>query len=226
MDDFSSLAVEKCLLEPLSSIFCTKNIEALDDDLVRIVAAEGNNSRMERKRLNKKLSILQRSLSQLHRLKRYNLAGKCYIKLVTTRGRNYDSDQKTGPNRPGDALNSDGSELGDQEERNQDSPAGSEMQSQSLVEETTRPPPVFLRSHKVDEEPEPELTPEEDPAPEEAPEIKEAPKIEEAPAFEEEPAFEAYEMKTAETDLWGIGVLKKDKKDKKKKRHPGGISWE
>ncbi|EXJ65394.1 hypothetical protein A1O7_01735 [Cladophialophora yegresii CBS 114405] len=75
VDDFSNLAVEKCLLEPLAVIFCPKVVDSLADDVVENIAAEDENSKLERGRLLHKRVKLQESLLQLHRLDRHNVTG-------------------------------------------------------------------------------------------------------------------------------------------------------
>ncbi len=84
MDDFSILAVEKCLLEPLAIIFNSRVVGGLADDIVRAIATEDENSKLERERLTSKLKTLQSCLEQLHRLDRHNVSGEmyeCYSKL-------------------------------------------------------------------------------------------------------------------------------------------------
>ena len=76
MDDFSNLAVERCLLEPLSAIFRPQSVETLPDDSVQVIAAEEDESRLERHRLEEKTAVLQRSLTQLRRLDRHNFTGR------------------------------------------------------------------------------------------------------------------------------------------------------
>lgn len=75
VDDFSNLAVEKCLLEPLLAIFRPQSVEKLPEETVQAIAAEEEDSKLERARLKEKTSILQRSLAQLRRLHRHNLKG-------------------------------------------------------------------------------------------------------------------------------------------------------
>ncbi|RMD39935.1 hypothetical protein DV735_g5197, partial [Chaetothyriales sp. CBS 134920] len=79
VDDFSNLAVEKCLLEPVSTIFSSGVVDALQDSIVEDIAAEDENSRIERRRLEEKIAVLQACLKQLHRLDRHHLADKSNI---------------------------------------------------------------------------------------------------------------------------------------------------
>ena len=78
MIDFGNLAVEKCLLEPLATIFCPRAVEMLRDDTVYAIAAEDESSRLERARLQEKVASLQKSLADLRRLRRYNWSGEFY----------------------------------------------------------------------------------------------------------------------------------------------------
>lgn len=82
MDDFSTLAVEKCLLEPLSIIFSSRIVDSLSDGIVEAIAAEDESSKLERGRLALKVNTLQSGLKQLHRLDRHNISGKMYAGLV------------------------------------------------------------------------------------------------------------------------------------------------
>ena len=81
MDDFSILAVEKCLLEPLAIIFNSRVVGGLADDVVRAIAAEDESSKLERGRLTLKVKTLQSCLEQLHRLDRHNISGEIYACL-------------------------------------------------------------------------------------------------------------------------------------------------
>ena len=72
------LAVEKCLLEPLSVIFTSRIVHDLADDIVQAIAAENESSRLERGRLTTKLEILQSGLQKLHRLDRHKASGEFY----------------------------------------------------------------------------------------------------------------------------------------------------
>jgi hypothetical protein len=73
VDDFSNLAVEKCLLEPLAVIFGPQVVDTLADGVVEKIAAEDESSKLERERLLHKRTKLQESLLQLHRLDRHNV---------------------------------------------------------------------------------------------------------------------------------------------------------
>lgn len=75
-DDFSVLAVENCLLEPIALIFCSRVVTTLPDPTVEAIAAEDESSRVERKRLEKKISTLKTCLHHLHRFDRRTIPGK------------------------------------------------------------------------------------------------------------------------------------------------------
>ena len=73
VDDFSNLAIEKCLLEPLPAIFTSQTVNLLEDSIVADIAAEDEISRHERILLEEKVKILQTSLQRLHALDRHHL---------------------------------------------------------------------------------------------------------------------------------------------------------
>jgi hypothetical protein len=75
VDDFSNLAIERCLLQPMKNIFCAQTVEEQTEDMVQLLAAEDESSRNERVRLEDKRDALKRSLDQLHRLERHNFNG-------------------------------------------------------------------------------------------------------------------------------------------------------
>lgn len=79
VDDFSNLAVEKCLLEPLKNIFCAQTVESQTDEIVHSLAAEDEGSQKERKRLETKVNALLHSLDRLHRLDRLNFKGQYQV---------------------------------------------------------------------------------------------------------------------------------------------------
>lgn len=85
MDDFSNLAVEKCLLDSLPTMFCSRTVNFLSDDVVKDIAAEDETSQLERQRLDEKITILQKSLDELHRLDRHNLMGNTSISDTISR---------------------------------------------------------------------------------------------------------------------------------------------
>jgi hypothetical protein len=85
VDDFSNLAVEKCLLKPLAIIFNSGVVISLANDVVEAIAAEDESSKLERGRLALKRNTLQSGLKQLHRLDRHNVSGEMYACLVASR---------------------------------------------------------------------------------------------------------------------------------------------
>jgi len=76
VDDFSNLAVEKCLLEPLLHTFGPRTVEKMTDDIVTDIAREDENTEAERKRLTDKLTALETSLSRLQQLDKHSLTGQ------------------------------------------------------------------------------------------------------------------------------------------------------
>lgn len=79
MDDFSNLAVEKCLIEPLKTIFCAQTVQSQTDETIHALAAEDDATRKERARLVAKSNALSRSLEHLHRLDRHNFKGTSQV---------------------------------------------------------------------------------------------------------------------------------------------------
>ena len=68
IDDFSVLAVEKCVLQQLPEVFSPKTVISLDDTLAAKVAAETDESRAERTETIQKLRILETALIVLRSL--------------------------------------------------------------------------------------------------------------------------------------------------------------
>lgn len=64
------LAIEKCLLEKLPQLMKPETICKLTREEAELIAAESEISLAERKRLNDKLAVLQRGLTQLEKFKR------------------------------------------------------------------------------------------------------------------------------------------------------------
>lgn len=84
VDDFSNLAVEKCLLEPLLHIFGPRTVERMTDDVVKNIALEDENMQAERRRLTNKLTVLETSMSRLQRLDKHSLTGQFCINYVVS----------------------------------------------------------------------------------------------------------------------------------------------
>ena len=84
VDGFSNLAVEKCLLEPMKSMFCARTVESQSDETIRTLAAEDETSHKERKRLEARVSALQRCLDHLRRLDRHNFRGRSSQSVIVT----------------------------------------------------------------------------------------------------------------------------------------------
>lgn len=70
--NFTALVVENCLLDPLSDIFSPETVMGFDDNLTRQIAAESEDSQIERARIIEKIKILQDGLQSLGRLGRVN----------------------------------------------------------------------------------------------------------------------------------------------------------
>jgi GTPase SAR1 family protein len=75
VDDFSVLAIEACLLEKLPEIFSPTVVSKLTDSIVEDIAAETEESKVERTAFMKKLQVLEETLSVLHRLDRHRPTG-------------------------------------------------------------------------------------------------------------------------------------------------------
>ncbi|KAI0864276.1 P-loop containing nucleoside triphosphate hydrolase protein [Xylaria cubensis] len=70
IDDVSALAIEICLVQEVPRLLTPEGICNLSDEEVHSIASESLMSASERKRLNEKLSVLQRGLAQLGKFKR------------------------------------------------------------------------------------------------------------------------------------------------------------
>jgi hypothetical protein len=76
VDNFSVLAVEKCLLKRLPNVLSLKTAGSLDDVTVSQIAAESEESGLERSRATQKLNILESALVVLRSLERHKAVGK------------------------------------------------------------------------------------------------------------------------------------------------------
>lgn len=65
------LAVEACLIEKLPSLFCPADILDIDDETVAALAAEDEESSIERARCNEKLNVLENGLRELKSVQEY-----------------------------------------------------------------------------------------------------------------------------------------------------------
>lgn len=72
VDDFGIHTIEECLLKKLPDIFTPATVISLDDSVIENIAAESEESIVERASCMGKLEILERALSVLHRLDRHN----------------------------------------------------------------------------------------------------------------------------------------------------------
>lgn len=83
VDNFSVLAVEKCLLRNLADILSPDIIIKLSDDEVNALAAESETSMLERRRATDELATLQEGLTILNRFSQLRAAGKSTHILCT-----------------------------------------------------------------------------------------------------------------------------------------------
>ena len=74
VDNFSVLAVERCMLSDLADILSPDTVVKLDDKLVHLIAAEPESSVLERQRTTEKLRILKAGLVTLNRFSRVRSA--------------------------------------------------------------------------------------------------------------------------------------------------------
>ena len=70
VDNIAVLGIESCLLEGLKDAFTAQTVIRLDDDLVKKIAAENQESVTERTRTQEKLRILEKGLYTLNRYRR------------------------------------------------------------------------------------------------------------------------------------------------------------
>lgn len=76
VDDFATLAVEKCLMERLPGVLSPNTVTSLDDATVTQIAAETKESRLERSRATQKLKVLESALVVLRSLDRHKTGMK------------------------------------------------------------------------------------------------------------------------------------------------------
>ena len=94
VDDFGIHVIEECLLQKLSEIFTPSTVIGLADDIIEQVAAESEESKIERASCEGKLEILQRALSVLRRLDRHNPRTIKASKNANTRSAVEEEEQK------------------------------------------------------------------------------------------------------------------------------------
>ncbi len=75
VNNFDVLRIECCILNELSDTFSSDMIMRLDDRLIRNIAAEIEESQIDRTRTIKKLNSLETGLQTLNRLNRNKAAG-------------------------------------------------------------------------------------------------------------------------------------------------------
>jgi hypothetical protein len=66
------LAVEACLIEGLTTLFCPGEILDIDDELVATLAAEDEETSIERERCSDKLKVLKDGLRELKSVQEYS----------------------------------------------------------------------------------------------------------------------------------------------------------
>lgn len=76
VDNFPVLAFEECLLRSLPDLLSPNSVSALDDETISDIAAETEESRVERSRATEKLKVLERTLVVLRSLDRHKPTGK------------------------------------------------------------------------------------------------------------------------------------------------------
>jgi hypothetical protein len=76
VDIFSELAIEQCLLQKLPEMFTPEVVFALEPDEIESIAAESEESRIERSRTMEKLKVLEGTLKVLHSLNRHKSTGE------------------------------------------------------------------------------------------------------------------------------------------------------
>lgn len=76
MDIFSELAIEQCLLQKMPEMFTPEVVFALEPEEIESIAAESEESRIERSRATEKLEVLDRTLKVLHSLDRHKSTGE------------------------------------------------------------------------------------------------------------------------------------------------------
>jgi hypothetical protein len=76
VDAFSMYAIEECLLVPMSDIFTPMHVTKLDDATVNRIAAEPEDSIIQRNDLEKKLKVLETTMDTLQRFKAIRSSGK------------------------------------------------------------------------------------------------------------------------------------------------------
>ncbi len=76
VDNFSVLAVEKCVLSDLANCLSPERVMMLGDGLIGNIASETENSLNERRRTTEKLQTLNKGMLTLNRFNRQKLAGQ------------------------------------------------------------------------------------------------------------------------------------------------------
>ena len=69
------LAIERCLLQQLPTIFTPEMVFDFINEQVRCLAGESEESLVERAALNDKLKVLEGAVAELEQLKRFHVTG-------------------------------------------------------------------------------------------------------------------------------------------------------
>lgn len=72
IDDVSTLAIERCLIQKLPELFSTEAVCDLTDSQVQRIAGESKESIAERSRATQKLQVLEIGMIELKRLRKHN----------------------------------------------------------------------------------------------------------------------------------------------------------
>ncbi len=78
VDNFSVLAVESCVVGDLANCLSPEKVMKLDDALISSIAAETEDSQIERRRATEKLRTLNEGMLTLGRFSRWRFAGQLW----------------------------------------------------------------------------------------------------------------------------------------------------
>ena len=68
IDNIAALAIERCLMLHVQSMFSPEIVHDLDEEIVKAIAAEPEDSRLQRAMTTEKLESLRRALQIVNRL--------------------------------------------------------------------------------------------------------------------------------------------------------------
>ena len=86
VDDIAVLAMEYCLMDGLSEVFCPATVMEMDDSMVNSIATESHSSQIERARVIEKLQSLEAGLHTLNRLDQQKEMGGRALSMSSVRG--------------------------------------------------------------------------------------------------------------------------------------------